>query len=369
MIVGISEDNPSFDEAPGVTPDESRRMILDQCRSLLAPTVMPEIIEVPLDASPGKVLLIIRVEPAGLLVPIVLAGSVYVRASGASFPATREQIITLVKRSEASQATAGGGRSLNNFTPLISPMVGRDLPDARIRVAGAVHLRPRIGQLLSLGKTARSQLRACIDASALVGYFRGEHLHLATADGWEVLEQSATHLLLQRIYRSDDGNYVMAVRTHLEGTRVLFLVDIDLRCRTVDSVMPTIRTGPPPSLSQQEIAILLGGGLLLVALDLPDAVASIAGNGNLRVESPIAWVYTNHRPLNLLPDLNELQSRSSKHETVTLKAADAPSNESEAQETLREWLRSFYLALGCDDELTPSDRGVAVATEALGLAM
>lgn len=146
VLVGVDEKTPDFDSSPGVPPDTAKLQVVEQCRSLLAPTIIPEMYEVALPSSrTGNVVLVIRVEPATVDAPVVLGGTVYVRAPGSSHPATRDQILAIVQHAQAVRAP-GRGMALSSYRPNLPNAAGEPTSDAMIRVAGAVWLRPRIAQ-------------------------------------------------------------------------------------------------------------------------------------------------------------------------------------------------------------------------------
>jgi hypothetical protein len=369
ILVGVDENNPDFDSSPGVSADSAKLHVVDQCRSLLAPTIIPEMLEVALPSNPvGNVVLVIRVEPAGVDVPVVLGGTVYVRAPGSSLPATRDQILAIVQRAQTVRP-AGQVRALSSYRPDQPSAIGELPHDAVIRIAGAAWLRPRVAQAFRLGSATRGVLLNALDQSALARVPEQPDRAQTPQTGWAIQQRSANHLRVNRTYhdRSSQEDYVLAAGVHIDGPRSIFLLDLHFRQRPGKPEHAHHSDAPSPRLSRTEVSTALLAGLSAVSLDLPAALAEAASEGLWRIEPPVAWIDTGNEPLSTIAGLNELPRQvESVTSSVSLTSHEAPTTDAAVQDIILDWLQTLYLELGVDDETVPAheDLTAAVAAQA-----
>lgn len=353
ILVGISEDDPSFDGAPGVSPSEVVA-IGDSCRSLLAPLVQMSIVPVPLPAG-DKVVIVIRVDADPSVRPVVKAGTVMVRAPGQTVPASHEQIIAMVARSQNPSTIDVPTFSLmDSFRPAYDANRGQ-FRDALIRVAGGVWLRPSASEMV-FGVKQRAQLRESLEQSPLFLYPA-----LGSFD-WRRPERrpdcvegafTASTASFEIEYPQDDDAYRVSARFRRDGYRISYALDLELRTQS------RLDRGAPPRLGRNELTTALLAGVETAALLLPEVVATIANSAPQRVESIYAWALNGGLSFDVLLDLSrdERASENSMGSQWSLEM-EAPRTTDEVATSIRSQLVSLYLDLGLQHAESLADQDV-----------
>lgn len=103
ILVGV-KDGAGVDRLVGVD-EEVIVQIVNACHDSLEPPWEPEVVAVPLDDESGKLVLVVRVDPARAPRPVLLNGSAPIRLQGRNATADRSRLATLF--AETATVTAG----------------------------------------------------------------------------------------------------------------------------------------------------------------------------------------------------------------------------------------------------------------------
>lgn len=281
ILLGVDEDEPDFDRSPGV-PAQEALAVVDQCRDVLEPAIDLESIPV---AIPGRdrVIVVIRVEPAGADVPVVIQGRVLVRLPGQNVSATRFQILALLQHTARRDPTmlSLGSR----FAPTTSASEPeRPAYDALIRVAGAVWLRPMAAAAFVLGRDEREALMDALKATAFVRQLAWRDRPYQE-DPWDQGDRSPSRFTTARIYGQEHDRHKVSINSVVEDRRVGFCLDLYVRLRDGQGDKASV-----PRLGRAELAAALIGGIEAVSLQLPGVVAACANDAPTHVDDVFAWV-------------------------------------------------------------------------------
>jgi hypothetical protein len=351
VLVGISENNPSFETAPGVSPNEVVA-IGDSCRNLLTPLVRPSIVPVALPDG-ENVVVVVRVDSDASLVPVCKAGAVFVRAPGQTVPASREQIIALATRPQGA-ATALVPSLSSAFAP--SYEANRDeTRDALVRVASAVWLRKSVHDFV-FGTSVRESLRARLDATPFFLYpaqtrfewRRPENRPHCVDSGFTA--NNATFVV---DYPGDDATYRVTAHFRKDGYRIAYALDLELRVRTRGDLEPETRLG------RAELSAALLMGLETAALILPDELATAAGSAPQRIDAVHVWAQNPGQSFDTLLDLSHTH-RASQNPMGSQWGWErsAPRTLDEVTHSVRTELERLYLDIGLTDAEVIADEDV-----------
>lgn len=361
VIVGVDEDDPSVGPNAGVPQDKTRLAIADQCRTMFTPAFVPEIYEIPLSqSSVGEVILVIRVEPVPDLRPVVLNGVVYKRSPGASVPATHDEIVSLVRRTATSAVGGTPVMALSSFSPTTRACtVGAEHPDAVIRTVGALWRRQGASPM-RLGTAIRQALLRTVDQSALVGGLRRGPSGHGESPNAVTTEQTSAYFESQFGFSDGGFKHRLGFRSQIEGPRVTFTLDLEVRNQPVALVSPRIQTPNAPVLYRTELAALLSEQLELVAVALPAALADVGIDGIFRVDPPVSWVMTDPLPIVEVLDLRDASRAGGiRAPSYCFQASQELTDKDAITGELRQWLEQFYLDLGCEHESELAERDLA----------
>ncbi|MFI1169337.1 helix-turn-helix domain-containing protein [Streptomyces sp. NPDC020801] len=123
ILVGVTESNVD-DRVIGV-PEGTIVQIVNGCHQTLEPPWVPEIIPVPLPETEGRMILVVRVDPAKASRPLLIQGAAPIRLHGRNSVADRAGLARLINEA-APQAVAAGLR----LPPADLPMDDQGKPSA-----------------------------------------------------------------------------------------------------------------------------------------------------------------------------------------------------------------------------------------------
>ncbi len=107
ILVGVTE--RSVDDRIIGVPEDTIVQIVNGCRQTLEPPWEPEIIPVPLPETDGRMILVVRVDPAKASRPLLVQGAAPIRLHGRNAVADRAGLARLINEA-ASQPVAAGLR-------------------------------------------------------------------------------------------------------------------------------------------------------------------------------------------------------------------------------------------------------------------
>ena len=123
ILVGVTE--RSVDDRIIGVPEEAIVQIVSGCHQTLEPPWEPEIIPVPLPETDGRMILVVRVDPAKASRPLLVQGAAPIRLHGRNALADRAGLARLINEA-APQAVAAGLR----LPPADLPMDDQGKPSA-----------------------------------------------------------------------------------------------------------------------------------------------------------------------------------------------------------------------------------------------
>ncbi|MFC8278130.1 helix-turn-helix domain-containing protein [Streptomyces sp. NPDC057271] len=123
ILVGVTESNVD-DRVVGV-PESAIVQIVNGCHQTLEPPWVPEIIPVPLAETDGRMIRVVRVDPAKASRPLLIQGAAPIRLHGRNSVADRAGLARLINEA-APQAVAAGLR----LPPADLPMDDQGKPSA-----------------------------------------------------------------------------------------------------------------------------------------------------------------------------------------------------------------------------------------------
>jgi hypothetical protein len=360
VLIGIDEDEPTLASAPGVPPN-SVVALSDQLRGALGPLVKPEIIPIPVGAS-GNVVLVLRVEADASLWPVVSNGRVMVRNPGQSVPATREQILDLVRRRNATTPSGGSAWALNSHAPNApSPDESPSRGDLLVRLATAVYARPWLGAPLRFGRDERNQLFDVFSECSFGRIFdepypRGSSRPRPTHP-LVPLDFSSSHFLAA-VDVSDDGEVGrLTLKVSRNANQIAVVVEAEAR-RPAPEAAASTRTSP--AVSREELAYIAICGIESLSLKLVPALVALIGGAPLHLDDIYLWAQSPaSQDLSAVlstfrADRPVASTRSTWGAQVRL-ARDLE----DAVEVLRPEMENFYIDIGLTDERDLADRDLA----------
>ncbi|MGK3945144.1 helix-turn-helix domain-containing protein [Streptomyces sp. RP5T] len=105
ILVGVTERNVD-DRIIGV-PEDTIVQIVNGCHQMLEPPWVPEIIPVPLPETDGRMILVVRVDPAKATRPLLIQGAAPIRLHGRNAVADRAGLIRLINETAPQALPAG----------------------------------------------------------------------------------------------------------------------------------------------------------------------------------------------------------------------------------------------------------------------
>ncbi|GGX82033.1 AlbA family DNA-binding domain-containing protein [Streptomyces fructofermentans] len=123
ILVGVTE--RSVDDRIIGVPEDAIVQIVNGCHQTLEPPWEPEIIPVPLPDSIGRMILVVRVDPAKAPCPLLVQGAAPIRLHGRNAVADRAGLARLINETAPQAATAG-----LRLPPADLPMDGQGRPSA-----------------------------------------------------------------------------------------------------------------------------------------------------------------------------------------------------------------------------------------------
>jgi hypothetical protein len=231
ILVGVDEDDPA---APAGVPANTQDRLVNQCRSLLDPVVIPEIIPIALPSLQSRLVLVVRVAPAEPDdLPVFAASRVWLRVPGATVRATREQVLRLVARRAAGSQLRPSGTALTSLfmppLPMGIPVGGDEIPDLRIRVAAALPLRAWTGRPLTLRSNVRQQILEAIDGSTTAEWAAGRNPDTNGQPGWTTLRARSDSWEAHRpVKRKWPPKVTLGLQARFDGSRLVFALDVNI---------------------------------------------------------------------------------------------------------------------------------------------
>lgn len=346
VLLGVREDEPGFDEAPGVTADEVTS-VLGQCQSGLSPAVTPELIPV---AIPGKdrMVLVIRVISDPLLWPVVKNGQVFVRNPGQTVAATHDQILDLVRRREAPSAAVPTFHLTSIYTPTYRDAAGQAREgDLVLRFASAVYARAGLPRPVTLGSEERAAVNAAVGSSMLVqllaprGSHRGRDPLLLEED-----ERSSTLYRAHWDFADGGDRHRLSLRLQCNGPQVSFALDLHVRLAPDDG--QGVRA---PRFGRSELVLGLLCGLETARLSLVPEIASWLGGAPSRIDDVYCWIESpRSQGLGQAIDKQGAARPLAGERTIWALQVPLATGADEAAEAIRHPLERLYVDLGFDDE-------------------
>lgn len=350
VLVGVDEDNPTFDNSPGV-PATEVVAIADSCRNVLSPLVQPSIVPVRL-ADRELVVVVVRVDADPTIAPVCKSGTVFVRAPGQTVPATREQILALATRPSNVGLPQQSVPALNTlFYPTHDPAGSGSSRDALIRVAGGVWLRPSVGEFM-FGTAHRTSLRNTIDATPFARYpalgnFRWRRANERPHCSEESFTSDSATFVVD--YPDGDVLYRVRVRLRRDWHRFAYALDLEL-CLRLSGPTGGDGSDVEPRLGREELTTALTTGVETAAIMLPSQIATLARSAPQHLDNVCVWVQNPSTSFDSLLDLRQYRriSRDSMGSQWGWERP-APRDVSEATATVRTELERLYLNLGLED--------------------
>lgn len=347
VLVGVPDDVPPFDELPGVHVREIAQLA-DQCRALLSPPVQAELIPI---ALPGRdrVVIVVRVSPLLTEGPTVKNGTVLVRAPGQTVPATRDQIVDLVRRGERIPAE---DRDIPHVSTVFntSAIVRTEdpFPDFRLRVAGSIVLHTPTSDSLMLGSVQRQGLVDLFSNSAFGLEPAAVNMRYRNRDQRPTpitLVRSSSELRVHVDFEDDHDKSVYRVGLAVlrYGPGMVYAVDLEARRNGA-------HTRGRTHITREELATGLLEGIEFVALTMPGAMAALTA-GAVKARASIQVWLDSFGPISETLDLSRMYRPHPQHvgDRWGFQADPLDSFEAICDRVTVE-LRRLYLDLGVDDE-------------------
>lgn len=348
VLVGVPDDVPDLHDLPGVDVREVVQLA-DQCRALLSPPVQPELIPV---ALPGRerVVIVVRVSPLVSEGPVVKNGTVFVRAPGQTVPATRDQIVALVHRSER---IAAGDREPPHVstvfnTSAIANTADEPFPDFRLRVASSMVLRAPTPDSLMLGSVQRQGLVDAFASSAFGMEPAAVNMRYRYRDQRPrpiTPVRSSSELRVHVDFEDDHDHsiYHVGLAVLRYGPGVVYAVDLEARRASADTRGQT-------RIGRGELTTALIEGIEFVALTIPGTMSELTA-GALKARSSIQVWLDSFGPISETLDLSHLYRPHPQRVGDRWGfQVDPPNTFESICDQVGVELRRLYLDLGVDDE-------------------
>lgn len=231
VLVGIDEDKE--DPVVGVPASDVDR-IVTQLRALL-PDAMPEVIPVAVMSKPETVVLVLRVDPDRIDIPVVLGGRVLIRIPGATVGASRDEILSLVNRNQSAYAgwPAGPGVDVAN----LNLGTESDTQPLQVRVHSRLWLPRYVVSREWLGTTALYSAQEELNQSPIPRLIDSDQLHEHHLS--DVLWRRTESISLTARFASTNTEPGPLGRPALSG-----LAHVTLQGRSLDVVLATSITWP-----------------------------------------------------------------------------------------------------------------------------
>lgn len=348
ILLGVDEDQPTFDAAPGVSPAEVVA-VADSCRQLLSPPIRPEILPVATGRS-DSVILVIRVPPEPTLQPVLRAGTVLVRAPGQTLPASRQQVIDLVRGSDGRLNQGGGLVALNSrFYPdhiTSEPEPGAETLDARIRVVSAGWLRPSAATTFMMGSRERAIILKGFGSSAfaLQSAWLDHRSRFASQRPRLTEGERTSSMFTAAVSYSGNETHRVSINCAKEGPRVAFALDLEIRLEIASEDLK------PPRLSSGDVATAVLEGVEAASLALPQAIAEAAGEPLLYIDDVHVWLVPGRTPISETLDTARMSRTVPRVVDTWGFSCPSVANMEEAEAVTKAELTRFFLDIGIDDE-------------------
>lgn len=349
VLLGVDEDAPDFDKAPGVPPD-SVTAVLEQCTSTLTPAFAPELIPV---ALPGRdlVVLVIRVDFDASRLPVVKGGQIVIRQPGSSVPTTHAQVLDLVARRTQWASGEQVMSVASAFIPNSDPAeLAAAVPDLRVRCATALYGRPGAPHPHSFGRGERRALVAAMGSSSIARLARLASSHSAGELDFDDDERSARRYRAHADIAGEGLTNRVAIEARLSGTQVAVAIDFDLRLRPAAAR----NQSEPREVQRHELAAVAAAAVATLSLNIASATAAWMGGAPARVDEIEVWVEAPQRSLTAALESQGIPSwgRPGTPTRMTVWRLTLPHipDPAAALERLGEELKHLYVDLGFDDE-------------------
>ncbi|WP_405899686.1 ATP-binding protein [Streptomyces sp. NBC_00727] len=96
LFYGVSEGKTGVPEKIVGAPHGTREALVNKMATIFDPPWTPEVIEIPIDGSSDKVVLLVRIDPVQVPRPLLHQGTVYVRLEGRNERATRLLLLAML---------------------------------------------------------------------------------------------------------------------------------------------------------------------------------------------------------------------------------------------------------------------------------
>lgn len=352
VIVGVNEDNPNLEAAPGLT-EEQLVGLVSHIDDLITPRVAPEFIPVRLGTA-DRIAVVIRVEAQPHLWPVVCGGEVRIRNPGQSVAATHDQILDLVRRRDLTVRSTADTVAMAVPSALAPQLHGGDEDsrgDLLVRAATAVYARPRSVPLI-FGTAVRARLEDAFTSSAFASVHAPRRLGSRSAQSRTVVttDEFTSLFVTGHVDRNDTDTGLLhrvSYKVQRTGRQVAMYVEAETR-RPQEAAAG--RGGRTATARRDEMCLLLTTAIEALTENLVPAVVAEIGGAPTAIDEVTFWVESppNH-------DLSAAIDRSGVHVTSPASrsgwsATIAARSTEEATAGLTAALETFYIDLGFEDE-------------------
>lgn len=364
VLIGVDDDPPDFDAAPGVHPSEVTA-VLNSCMTVLTPGLEPEITTV---AVPGhdRVIVVIRVASNPAFLPVVKGGQIFLRQPGQTVPATHTQVLDLVARRSPAFVRQGLLNVPSTFAvdPNDRPGSG-GVADLIVRVATAAHARYGSGHAIALGSSEREGLTSAVDTSSLARLAALSAPHLGDPrPSWTDELRVARRYATRRDFQAHPAPSRVSLDVRVDGPQVAIALDFHIRMRPEQATTT-------PRVRGHEIAAAVCSAVDSLTFRLLPVVASWMSGAPARLEDVHCWLHIPGGSLDTGIDLSGTttfqsdMTRAWGGSSVRSMTFATPSDAAQLEEAVREQLKLLYLDLGVDHEDTVVDADFSQANEIL----
>ncbi|GCD19273.1 hypothetical protein CTKZ_08350 [Cellulomonas algicola] len=364
VLLGVDENEPDFDNAPGVPADTAMR-VLNQCQSSLTPRFSPEIAPVPIPGT-DRVVLVIRVQAQPALLPVALNGQVPIRQPGRTVNATHDQILELVARRSTSPTDAPMYSVQTTFAPDGDVRSQDPTPSFTVRVATAAYARLAPARTITLGRRERATLANIIEESPLATFagLNAPHLvrNLSERPTMTDDSRSASRYAAHLAVPSEPNPHRISLDVRVSGRQVAFAVDFSANVPSTPQDASTL-----PVVQRHDFIAAAGCAVRTVEDGLLPVVASWMGGTPAAVDDLDCWVTTANRPFDRAIDLTDADTLPTPGNpwTGSVRQLGPLADEGDLMARFRAPMERLYIDLQVDDEVSLVDLDFARAREVL----
>ena len=363
VLLGVEESA----DGPRVvgTTEGAFLQVVNGCWDGLEPPFRPEIIPVP--CHERRVVLLIRIDPAVIVRPVVRNGKVWIRLEGRNAPAPLPEMQRLFAEAPPVATDSQGYRSLGPWSASFARSGGQE-PNMVLRSAMVVPLRPTQRPGLMVRNAARRALLRAAAESRVSGWLdqTSSEWHVVNSAPWAQRGPSNSRratVASRRLLKNDttilEGRVSLAAD---EGPGIVLMVDLLLWVEAADSHIRRRMNRPPrpdedrmlfAGLSFSQLFEALDASIELIWSDAPNMVLpELITIPSWRPIGPISFITGpsgNLAPyLNLdLPD-GVRPTHISGNEFVAA-PSDRPDDADGRHEMIRRWLEQLLLDSGVVD--------------------